>query len=73
MKYEFDYQKLKGKIVEKTKNQENLANQMGVTKQSLNQKLNNKVAFKQSDIVTISTLLEISKVEIPEYFFTLKV
>lgn len=73
MKYEFDYQKLKGKIVEKTKNQENLASQMGVTKQSLNQKLNNKVAFKQSDIVTISTLLEISKVEIPEYFFTLKV
>ena len=73
MKYEFDYQKLKGKIVEKKKNQENLANQMGITKQSLNQKLNNKVAFKQSDIITISNLLEISKVEISEYFFTLKV
>ncbi len=72
-KYDFDYSKLKGRIVEKKENQENLANEIGITKTTLNFKLNNKCAFKQSEIILLSNLLGISKDEISEYFFTLKV
>lgn len=70
-KYDFDYSKLKGRIVEKKENQENLANEIGITKTTLNFKLNNKIAFKQSEIILLSNLLDISKDEISEYFFTL--
>ena len=73
MKYIFDYQKLKGRIVEKKENQENLANEMGITKTTLNFKLNNKISFKQYEIITLGKLLEIPKDELAEYFFTLKV
>jgi DNA-binding XRE family transcriptional regulator len=69
----FDYQKLKGRIVEKKEKQENLANEIGITKTTLNYKLNNKIAFKQSEIIVLSNLLDIPRDEIIEYFFTLKV
>ncbi|MBQ4123574.1 DUF739 family protein [bacterium] len=69
----FDYQKLKGRIVEKKQKQENLANEMSITKTTLNFKLNNKIPFKQQDIIMLSNILEIPKNEIADYFFTLKV
>lgn len=72
-KYIFDYQKLKGRIVEKKQKQENLANEMSITKTTLNFKLNNKIPFKQQDIIMLSNILEIPKNEIADYFFTLKV
>lgn len=72
-KYIFDYQKLKGRIVEKKEKQENLANEMSITKTTLNFKLNNKIPFKQQDIIMLSNILEIPKNEIADYFFTLKV
>lgn len=73
MKYIFDYQKLKGRIVEKKEKQENLSKEMGITKTTLNYKLNNKIPFKQSEIVTLCDILEIPENEITTYFFTLKV
>lgn len=73
MKYTFDYQKLKGRIVEKKEKQENLANEIGITKTTLSYKLNNKIAFKQSEIITLVNILEIPQNDIWEYFFKLKV
>ena len=69
----FNFQKLKGRMVEKNKNQQKLAEKIGISKVSLNHKLNNKVPFKQEDIVKISNELEIPMNEIVEYFFVLKV
>ena len=42
-------------------------------KTTLNFKLNNKIPFKQQDIIMLSNILEIPKNEIADYFFTLKV
>lgn len=65
--------KIKRKNCWKKEKQENLANEIGITKTTLNYKLNNKIAFKQSEIIVLSNLLDIPRDEIIEYFFTLKV
>lgn len=72
-KYNFNYQKLKGRMVEKMESQETLARKMNISKTTINFKLNNKIPFKQDDIIIVSDILEIPKSEISEYFFTLQV
>lgn len=69
----FDFQKLKGRMVEKKQNQQKLANKIGMCKVTLNRKLNNKVPFNQKEIVKLIDELEIPKEEIFEYFFNAKV
>lgn len=65
----FDYSKLEGRIKEKFKSQQNLAEQLSYGKTSLNLKLNNKVSFSQKDILELATLLEIPDEEVSSYFF----
>ena len=72
-KYQFNYQKLKGKMVEEKQNQEKLANKLGIAKTTLNFKLNNKIAFKQDEIVELIKVLKIPKEEVWNYFFTVNV
>lgn len=69
----FDYSRLRGKIAEKNMTQETLSNKLKIAKSTLNLKINNKIAFSQEDIVSISAILEIPKEEIGPYFFTEKV
>lgn len=69
----FDYNKLRGRIVEKFGNQTVFAESYGISENTLSLKLNNKVRFTSDDIVKMSKMLEIPKDDVGLYFFTLKV
>lgn len=65
----FNYNKLRGKIIEKFGTQRKFATAMGVSERTLSLKLNNKIFFSQDEITTISELLKIESNEIQVYFF----
>lgn len=69
----FDYSKLRGKIREIFRTQAAFAAEIPMSTVSLSEKLNNKVAFTQKEIDKACALLQITKEEIPIYFFTQKV
>ena len=69
----YEYNKLLGRITEKFGTQGRFADAMGMSERSLSLKLNNKTPFKQPEIITACSLLEIENADIPVYFFTLKV
>ena len=69
----FDYNKLLGRMREKSVTQKTLAYQIHNTTGTLNQKLNNKGFFKQTEIYDICVLLQIPIAEIGDYFFNKKV
>lgn len=69
----FDYSKLFGKIREKYKTQAAFADAMGMSRTSLNQRLNNVLDFSQGEMEKAAELLGFPKNRIPEYFFTVKV
>lgn len=68
MKYNYD--KLKGRIVEKFKSQTKFAEAMDLSTRSLSLKLNNERDFKQKEISKACQLLVIEADEIADYFFT---
>lgn len=65
----FNYSKLEGRIKEKFNTQKNIAEHLSFGNTSLSQKLNNRVAFSQADILEVAKVLDISGEEISEYFF----
>lgn len=69
----FDYNKLRGRIVELFGNQGEFAKAMDWSERTLSLKMNGKVAWKQTDIVKAVGLLKLSDNDIKPYFFTLKV
>ena len=69
----YDYSKLRGRIVEKFGSQRNFSEKIDLSERTIGLKLNNLISFNQSDIETWSTHLEITRDEIPDYFFTKKV
>lgn len=69
----FDYNKLRGRIVEKYGSQVTFAKAMKWSERTLSKKINGKIPWKQNDICTAINLLELSENDIQEYFFTLKV
>ncbi len=70
---QFDYSKLLGRIKEFGYTQESLARETGMTKVTMNLKLNNKAFFTQPEIERIRKILRITHDEIGAYFFTPKV
>lgn len=70
---QFDYSRLLGRIKEFGYTQESLAKETGITKATMNLKLNNKAFFTQPEIEKIRKILRITRDEIGAYFFTLKV
>ena len=68
----FDYAKLKGRIKEKYRTQENFAEAIGITPTTISFKINGKAKWQQDEIVKAARLLGISKNEIIEYFLTMK-
>ena len=68
----FNYNKLRGKIKEVFNTQAAFAKEMGMSRTSLCEKLNNKVEFTQKEIEKAIELLHIPKEEIPIYFFTVE-
>lgn len=69
----YDYAKLNGKIVEVCGTQAVFAEKMGLSERSVSMKLNNKIAFKQTEIQKALEVLNLASEEVQAYFFTLKV
>ena len=69
----FDYSKLLGKMRECGYTQEKLAQAIGVSKSTLNQKLNNKANFYHPEMQQICELLNISGSEVYSIFFAQEV
>lgn len=69
----FDFNKLRGRIVEKYGSQTEFAKAMNWSERTLSKKINGKISWKQTDICAAIKLLELSENDIQEYFFTTKV
>ena len=69
----FDYNKLKGRIIEKFGSQSEFAKAMNWSERTLSKKINGKISWKQTDICSAIQLLGLSEEDIQEYFFTMKV
>mgnify|MGYP002707859496 CR=1 FL=1 len=65
----FEYNKLKGRIVEMFGSQGNFADKIGLSENSVSRKLNCKIGFSQSDMVKWGDILGISQEEYADYFF----
>lgn len=68
-KIEFNYSKLRGRIVEKCGTQEEFAKRINKDRSSINLTLNNKRDFTQKEIVAACDVLDISSNDIGQYFF----
>lgn len=69
----FDYNKLRGRIVEKFGTQTAFAEAMGMSNGSVSGKLASKSYFSADEIVKACELLEIQTNEVSAYFFTREV
>lgn len=69
MKFEFDYSKLRGRIVEKYESVEKFSKALGATSTTLGRKLSGKSAWSQDEIAKACNLLDISTDELTAYFF----
>lgn len=69
-KLEFDYSKLRGRIVEKFGTQSNFADAMEWSERTMSLKMSGKVPWGQLDIVKATELLELEYDDISRYFFT---
>ena len=69
----FNYNKLKGRIVEIFGNQSEFAKAMDWSERTVSLKLSGKVPWKQPDILRATQLLKLSEDDIQEYFFTVEV
>ena len=65
----FNYSKLLGRIKECGFTQLTLAEAIGISKATLNAKLNNQYFFTQTEVIAICKVLTIPHREIPLYFF----
>ena len=65
----YNYNKLRGRIIEKYGSIEKFADNLGLSQTSVSKKLNNKSGFSRDDIFKWSDLLEISKDDFVSYFF----
>ncbi len=68
----YNYRALMGLIKERYGTQERFAEEMGLGRVSLSQRLNSKLEFRQSEIKRAVELLEIPKESIGAYFFVKK-
>ena len=69
--YQYDYSLLLGVMREKRYTQESLATKLNMNPSTLNQKLNNKSEFHQSEIKEICSILCIPLSQIERFFFTM--
>lgn len=69
----FDYSKLRGRIIEKFGSQGAFARGIGWSERTLSLKLNDKIAWRQTEICKAVSLLGLGVEDIQEYFFENKV
>jgi len=75
MRIEFDFSKLRGRIVERFGNNANFCDVVGMSVQRLSARLNNRAQFQPVEIKLFCKpeYLDIADSEIPAYFFAPKV
>lgn len=73
MVLEYDYSKLKGRIVEKYGTQRAFAEALGTTQVAVSNKMNQKSGFDTKDIERWSDLLEIDRADYSLFYFAKKV
>ena len=73
MEITFNFGLLREKIKNIFLTQENFADALGISRVSLNQRLNNISEFSSKEILKCCELLSIPLEDIPLYFFTLNV
>ncbi len=75
VKRNYDYSKLRGRIIEKLGSIQKYAELLGISDSSLVSKLDNRIPFSQDEILKSidSDLLDLDISDIPIYFFTKKV
>lgn len=66
----YDYSKLRGRIVEKCGTIDRFSQLIGTHRTNVSFKLNNKVDFTQREIAAICNVLDIPLNELSPYFFT---
>ena len=69
---EYDYSKLRGRIIEKFGTIGNFQKHLNVSNVVVSKKMNNKVRLSHDDITQWADLLEIPMDQIGVYFFTRK-
>ena len=65
----YNYSKLKGRIIEKYGSQGSFAKAIGITQTTTSFKINGKASWNQDEIVKAIEVLGLSKDDIVEYFF----
>lgn len=70
MSVQYEYRKLRGRIVEKFGTNKKFAEAVGVSENSMSLKLNGKTGFSKEDMILWGKLLEIDVSEFGDYFFT---
>ncbi len=70
---EINFNPLKGRIIERYDTLSNFAKTLGLSKQNLSAKMNNKSDFSRDTVIKICELLDISDCEIGKFFFAPKV
>lgn len=70
---EFDYRKLRKRIRERFKTEDEFAKALGLTNTALSRKLRNDGDFTRGQMIRAASLLKIEAKSIPEYFFVEKV
>lgn len=68
----FQYNKLRGRIIEIFGSQSKFANAIGQSEQIITAKLSGKSSFTQDNIIAWSNALDIDQNDIGSYFFTQK-
>lgn len=66
---EFDYSRLRGRIVEKLQTQKAFGKAIGLSEHSVSVKMNNKKPWRQNEIIRACEVLDIPWNEMPQYFF----
>ena len=69
LNYNYSYDELKGRIRAKYKTQNSFAAVLGISNATLSSKLNSKTEFTHDEIAKCVDLLDLSKEDIPQYFF----
>lgn len=65
----FNYNKLKGRIVEICGTQSEFALRMGLSERTISLKLQGKISWKQKEIMKALDVLNLSASDVQEYFF----
>lgn len=71
-KIEFNYNKLRGRIIEICGNQKTFSKAMGMNQPTLSHKLRNNRKWTQEEILKATEILAIPDNEVLSYFFSIK-